>query len=391
MKSQLRQLLKRVVYAGLLKPLPRPFRHEQGFCWSCQAPRGLTPASENGDRPLVVLEDRQYLGPGHTQRDIIEQVGRGWFASDGERLYFSTSDNSDPNQNGRQYACSTSTWLWRRQSGVPSNFRRQSITPEQLAEDVVHLFNGERYLDGAREIGLDSLQGLRVLELGPGKSYGWAVLLACTGAQVIAADLYPSAWEADYHGPLYQRVRERMADDDRFDVGPIDRLLESGRFCEDVVQVVHSPAETLTLPEASVDVVFSNAVVEHLYDHRLAFEKLFRITRPGGYSLHWIDFRDHRDFTRPLEYLLMSRPAFEKEFGMRKGEMGHQLRPAELEQIVREIGFEVVRSETALEADPEYLADFQERLQATPESPYHNYTGVDLPIIGNFLCLRRPD
>lgn len=45
MKTQLRQLLKRVVYAGLLKPLPRPFRHEQGFCWSCQAPRGLTPAS----------------------------------------------------------------------------------------------------------------------------------------------------------------------------------------------------------------------------------------------------------------------------------------------------------------------------------------------------------
>jgi ubiquinone/menaquinone biosynthesis C-methylase UbiE len=45
----------------------------------------------------------------------------------------------------------------------------------------------------------------------------------------------------------------------------------------------------------SVDVVMSNAVLEHIPENRLSaiVDECYRVLRPGGYMLHQIDLRDH--------------------------------------------------------------------------------------------------
>jgi hypothetical protein len=55
--------------------------------------------------PLRLLEDGVALGPAHSQHVAIRQQGGGLFShwANGNYLLFSTSDNSDPNQNGRTY------------------------------------------------------------------------------------------------------------------------------------------------------------------------------------------------------------------------------------------------------------------------------------------------
>jgi len=82
------------------------FIHVKGACWAVALPDEVG----EGDGPgsayhssLVLLEDGYLLGPGHAVHEMIAEKGKGLFSHWGDTLYFSSSDNSDPNVNGRKY------------------------------------------------------------------------------------------------------------------------------------------------------------------------------------------------------------------------------------------------------------------------------------------------
>lgn len=52
---------------------------------------------------LVLLEDGVILGPPHATHDEIARLGSGRFSHWGARVYFSSSDGTDPRTNGRSY------------------------------------------------------------------------------------------------------------------------------------------------------------------------------------------------------------------------------------------------------------------------------------------------
>jgi len=53
---------------------------------------------------VLLYEDGRPLGPAHAAHASIRSAGHGAFSHWKDALYFATSDNSDPNLNGRQYA-----------------------------------------------------------------------------------------------------------------------------------------------------------------------------------------------------------------------------------------------------------------------------------------------
>lgn len=67
----------------------------------------------------------------------------------------------------------------------------------------------------------------------------------------------------------------------------------------------------MRLATGSVDVVFTNSVLEHVPDMVSVLAECARITKPGGFGLHGIDFRDHRFYgnsaIHKLEFLCESR------------------------------------------------------------------------------------
>jgi FkbM family methyltransferase len=101
--------------AGARQPetlrLERPFRPAQGFCWFVRLPASVPRGDESGvlRSSVVLVEDTQALGPGHVLHVDIREHGRGRYSHWQDELYFSTSDNSDPNANGRRY-----TLVWGR-------------------------------------------------------------------------------------------------------------------------------------------------------------------------------------------------------------------------------------------------------------------------------------
>ncbi len=54
--------------------------------------------------PIALLEDGRALGPAHVVHEEIARDGAGRFSHWNEVLYFSSSDGSDPNRNGRIYS-----------------------------------------------------------------------------------------------------------------------------------------------------------------------------------------------------------------------------------------------------------------------------------------------
>ncbi len=55
---------------------------------------------------LRIFEDGKELGPAHSLHRNIRNTGKGMFSHWGNTLYFSTSDNSNPQTNGRKYTYS---------------------------------------------------------------------------------------------------------------------------------------------------------------------------------------------------------------------------------------------------------------------------------------------
>ncbi|WP_128932689.1 hypothetical protein [Bradyrhizobium zhanjiangense] len=88
---------------GMIYP---PFKHFGGNAWQYLT---LIPGSisDTNDAPnrsrLELTEDRRPLGPAHSEHADIVEKGNGQYSYWQSSLIFSTSDNSDPNTNGRAY------------------------------------------------------------------------------------------------------------------------------------------------------------------------------------------------------------------------------------------------------------------------------------------------
>ncbi len=84
------------------------FRHDGGMRWVADLPPELADDTDGNDQPyrspLRLLEDGTELGPGHALHATIQDAGDGRYSFWMGVVYFSTSDGSDPNTNGRVYS-----------------------------------------------------------------------------------------------------------------------------------------------------------------------------------------------------------------------------------------------------------------------------------------------
>ncbi len=85
--------------------LKGPFEHRSGFCWVADIPELAWCGEETPDdfSPLWLWEGGAPLGPARSIHARIAAEGRGGFSHWGRKLFFSASDNSDPNTNKRRY------------------------------------------------------------------------------------------------------------------------------------------------------------------------------------------------------------------------------------------------------------------------------------------------
>jgi SAM-dependent methyltransferase len=284
-------------------------------------------------------------------------------------------------------------------AGIPNNGelhtplgqRPPDCNDASIQRDAEHaLYIVKTYCD-ALPGGAPALREKTVLELGPRSNLGTSLCLAALGAKVYAADRFPVRWCDDYHPKLYGSLRaELLRRHPSADPSPIDLCLEFKGHPSAAVWQLPCPSESLTLlGDASIDITVSCAVLEHLSDPRLAARELARVTRDGGYAIHQVDFRDHRDLSRPLEYLLPSKDGFRKMLETCHAECGNRTRPVEIATFMDEAGFQIEIMQATCHATPEYLADFIPRLRAATDSEYREWPEAKLRELGAMILARR--
>lgn len=256
---------------------------------------------------------------------------------------------------------------------ISGRFYLRAITDAQVREDVDYAIRiGQEYVELiSRELGREHtaampLAGVKLLELGPGRHFGTPLVLHAFGAQVAVLDKYLADWDEVYHPRFYRFMREALAErlPDR-DWSAVDRIIAAQDHLPEIVaqdrtDLAHPPSG---YPDASFDVIVSNAVLEHVGDVPQTAAEMARLTRPGGINIHQVDFRDHRDFTRPLEFLTMADDAYQKLFDETMNGNGNRVRPEAMGDDFRSVGFDVLRFDANIWAEAEHIAQVRPRLQ----------------------------
>lgn len=259
---------------------------------------------------------------------------------------------------------------------VPVNLQIENKPQQRISEEVDYAIRvGQSYLGYAAAYG--GVKGKRILEIGPGINVGSALVLKCCGAGTVAvSDRYPALWQDSYHIAFYTELKRQLEiRQPTCDTSCLAELIASRSYPTEIIDVLPVPLEDMAgVKDGCFDAVFSNAVLEHLFDHESAFLELCRVSADGAYGFHQVDFRDHRDFSRPLEYLMHSEADFKKMFDRCFGECGNRLRPFEMEGLWQANGFDIVQMNPMHFAEDEYLENVARRLGRRRRS---RYAGVD--------------
>jgi hypothetical protein len=164
-------------------------------------------------------------------------------------------------------------------------FRHGAMDEPAYADSIFHAH--------WKRAGQPELRGATVLELGPGDSIATAILAAANGARAVLVD--SGAYASDDLS-VYRALADRLAAR-----GLPAPDLTSARTLTDVIARCGATYHTRGLsslrdiPSGSVDLVFSQAVLEHVRRHEFTetIAELARVMRSDGAASHRVDLQDH--------------------------------------------------------------------------------------------------
>ena len=227
-----------------------------------------------------------------------------------------------------------------------------------------------------------------MLEIGPGFNLGVMFLAALGGAtKVLGVELFPHDMgpDHDFIVSMFEHVEKDpsvpITPDDSWDqqrcANEFARLItknDAGKYAfrKDRLEYLFPySAERLPCEDDSVDCVFTSAAFEHFRDPLAVVNELSRVTRGGGLSCHAIDMRDHRDFSQPLDYLMVTEDAWRQlHLASPSYTYTNRLRPSGVVSLFGSAGFTLlgVRPLISLRPDNELRARFVEPYASMPDS-----------------------
>jgi SAM-dependent methyltransferase len=192
--------------------------------------------------------------------------------------------------------------------------------------------------------GFSTLRGRTVLELGPGDSLLTALYAASFGAS--RTWLIDAAPLASQESNLFAQAEQLLTQLELPVPGvcgkrSLSAILES----LNANYLTQGLASLKTVPDGAVDLVLSQAVLEHvrLADFRKILIEMRRVLKPEGVASHVVDFRDH--LQNGLNNLRFPSWVWESEFMARSGFYTNRLTWPAMEKLFQENGLSVqVRS-----------------------------------------------
>jgi SAM-dependent methyltransferase len=190
-----------------------------------------------------------------------------------------------------------------------------------------------------------SLAGKTVMELGPGDGVATAVLAAAHGARSILVDTGSFAGtDAGRYAALAAHLREQGHA--FLDVGTCRTVEELLKLCN-AQYLTDGLASLRRVPDHSVDLIFSQAVLEHVRrsEFRQTMIECRRVLKPDGAFSNHVDLKDH--LGGALNNLRFRTSVWESPLFSNSGFYTNRIRYSEMLEEFRAAGFAIVWSRPA--------------------------------------------
>ncbi len=187
--------------------------------------------------------------------------------------------------------------------------------------------------------GLADLPGRTVLELGPGDSVATAIVAYAYGARAILVDAgrFAKAGVDAYRALCEALIGRGLAPPDLGDARTLDDVVSA---CG-AKYLTEGLASLRQIDSASVDLIFSQAVLEHVGRREFAatMSECRRILMPNGVCSHRVDLRDH--LGGGLNNLRFSERVWESSFFAKSGFYTNRIQYSEMLHLFRGAGFDI--------------------------------------------------
>jgi len=272
---------------------------------------------------------------------------------------------------------------------LPVNFNDYDCSKEKIHLDARYALSIATGYIKKIHGGIKAIKNKSILELGPGINFGTALILLCWGAKKVAvSDRFLAQYNDNYHSQVYQEIVNLLTVDyPNINTSPITDCIKNISHKTQGLYTIQSSLEKLSsIFPNEFDITLSNAVFEHLYNPMSAFESLYDCMTDGAIGHHQVDFRDHRNFDKPLEFLLLDELSFHALMQDASCEFGNRIRPYQMQYMFEMVGFKDISVDINMTANNEYLSNFLVRLRPRKSSNFSEIDAEHLkPISGNFL------
>ncbi|MBD2183568.1 class I SAM-dependent methyltransferase [Planktothrix sp. FACHB-1355] len=197
--------------------------------------------------------------------------------------------------NVRSFLWNNLPWLGNFVRSIKGNLNKFEGGTDHVPSQVVDVLERYSQLIGDRNF---PVTGKVCLELGTGNSPDIAFLMLLAGAsRSIMVDTEPFMKVPFQEGKEYEELVSylRSIETDRIKFPQLTAHLNGVDLNEIArrLEYVNYDGVHLPLPDASVDIIYSKSVLEHVREPAQLFQELRRISKPEAIHLHIVDLRDH--------------------------------------------------------------------------------------------------
>jgi len=195
-----------------------------------------------------------------------------------------------------------------------------------------------------------TLKDKTILELGPGGSIGFGLLALQNGAKRY------HALDNGIHSFITRRqlqgYRQLLHNDNQLlDSCFSERGKKGGSLNTEKIEYISTDQNSkYPLPDESVDIIYSCAVLEHVHNLDICFSEMARVLKRGGIMSHEVDLRDHIFSQKSLWFLTISDFWF-KTFFSETGGYVNRKRLSFYKKLAHIYGLRVVAFECTILSD----------------------------------------
>jgi len=226
-----------------------------------------------------------------------------------------------------------------------------------------------------------------LLEIGCGQRFGLGILLHLLGIRhYTGVDICPimiNRMDVELFCDFLMESQSSMPDLPLMELGGrirYHRKRGEHSFLDGDVRLMEQvDAASLPFKNESYDVIFSDAVLEHVAHPEAVIKEMDRVLKPGGLLFHLIDFKDHHPDGSGVRHIYMPKKSWLESLPQ---VFINLYRPSDLEKVFISNGFEF------LKCDNQLLS--QELELDKVHGDYKNYGKEELSIASTNFILKKP-